>query len=341
LLTGHTGFKGTWLAVWLAELGAEVIGLSLDESTSFGEFGTVDLARFMDSRQGDVRDLDLVDAVMAETRPEVVLHLAAQSLVRDSYARPVETLATNVMGTVNVLDSVRRVDGVLGVVVVTSDKCYRNREWVWPYRETDALGGSDPYSASKAAADLVTDAYRASFLAERGVGVATARAGNVIGGGDWAPDRLVPDCIKAFVSGREVEVRNPASVRPWQHVLEPLSGYLSLAERLLGAPDQYSGAWNLGQSAADLWSVESVVDRLTRLWGDSAGWFLGSGAQPREAARLQVDSSKAIAGLDWAPRLSVDDALTWSVEWYRECGAGDPVDLTRRQIERFTQVGAR
>ena len=284
LVTGHTGFKGAWLSLWLSRLGARVTGLALAPETSPSLFTLAGLAERVDSRLGDIRSRAIVDAVVAESRPEVVFHLAAQALVRRSYADPVATYETNVMGTAHVLEAARRADGLRAVVVVTSDKCYENREWWWPYREDDALGGYDPYSSSKGCAELVTAAWRRSYFGGPAspAGVASARAGNVIGGGDWAEDRLVPDCMRAFGTSTPVVIRRPAAVRPWQHVLEPLAGYLLLAERLAEGPG-FAEAWNFGPSVDDARPVSWVVDRLVRFWGGDARWAHDGSEQPHEA----------------------------------------------------------
>jgi CDP-glucose 4,6-dehydratase len=339
LLTGHTGFKGAWLSLWLGRLGAHVTGFALPSPTSPNLFTLAAIEGRIDSQLGDVRDPSAVDAVMARSRAEVIFHLAAQALVRGSYVDPVGTYAANVMGTAHVLDAARRASGLRAIVVVTSDKCYENREWCWPYREDEAMGGHDPYSSSKGCAELVTAAWRRSFFpsdSAHPVGVGSARAGNVIGGGDWADDRLVPDCMRAFASGRPVVLRRPAAVRPWQHVLEPLSGYLSLAERLSTEPRSFGEAWNFGPAADDARPVAWVVDRLSTFWGDGARWESDSASHPHEAGLLQVDASKARARLGWTPRLSLEEGLRWTVDWYKRFGAGeDAAALTLAQIERF------
>ena len=339
LVTGHTGFKGAWLSLWLLRMGARVTGFALPPSTSPNLFTLAALDQGIDSQLGDVRDPSAVDRVMARSGAEVVFHLAAQALVRRSYVDPVGTYAANVMGTAHVLDAARRASGVGAIVVVTSDKCYENREWWWPYREEDAMGGHDPYSSSKGCAELVTAAWRRSFcLADeaRPVGLGSARAGNVIGGGDWADDRLVPDCMRAFASGDAVVLRRPEAVRPWQHVLEPLAGYLMLAERLSGDPRGFGEAWNFGPAPDDARPVAWVVERLSRFWGDDARWELDRGTHPHEAGLLQVDASKARARLGWAPRLSLEEGLRWTVEWYRRFAAGeDAAALALEQIGRF------
>jgi CDP-glucose 4,6-dehydratase len=345
LVTGHTGFKGAWLSLWLGRLGARVTGFALPPTTSPNLFTMAAIEGRIDSQFGDVRDPAAVDAVIARSRPEVLFHLAAQSLVRRSYVDPVGTYATNVMGTAHILDAARRASGLRAIVVVTSDKCYDNREWWWPYREDEALGGHDPYSSSKGCAELVTAAWRRSFFlsdATKPVGLGSARAGNVIGGGDWAEDRLVPDCIRAFASGEPVVLRRPAAVRPWQHVLEPLSGYLSLAEHLSSDPQGFGEAWNFGPATDEARPVAWVVDRLSRFWGDGARWEPDRGTHPHEAGLLQVDASKARARLGWTPRLSLEEGLQWAVDWYRRCGAGeDAAALTLHQIELFESLEPR
>ena len=341
LLTGHTGFKGSWLALWLQRLGAEVTGLALAPDTQPNLF-TLAVADGMASQIVDVRDRAAVQACFAASRPEIVLHLAAQALVRPSYADPVGTYATNVMGTVHVLESARTTASVRAIVVVTSDKAYENREWPWAYRETEAMGGYDPYSNSKGCAELVVSAYRRSFFAQSGVQVASARAGNVIGGGDWSVDRLIPDIVRAFEHGQSVEIRSPGAVRPWQHVLEPLAGYLTLAERLHGDDGAaFTEAWNFGPTDEDCRSVSHVIDQVTTYWGGDARWHRSETPQPHEANFLKVDSSKARARLGWDRRLRLADALAWTTDWYRAQGRGASArDLTLAQIETYEQLGA-
>jgi len=335
LVTGHTGFKGAWLSLWLRAMGAEATGLSLaSEPGSLGAaLGIEDL---FPSLEVDIRQRQALAAAVASIRPELVLHLAAQSLVRRSYRDPVETFATNVMGTAHLLEAVRAAPEVRGVLVVTSDKCYENRDWAWPYREIDPLGGHDPYSASKAGTELVAAAWRRSFLAGQGVALATARAGNVIGGGDQASDRLVPDCIRAFASGLPVPIRNPASTRPWQHVLDPLCGYLVLAERL-HAGEPVADAWNFGPGPEGVRPVRDVVEALAELWGEGAGWTADAGDHPREAGLLAVDSSLARARLGWRPRLPFPAALRMTARWYKRHAQGaDPRRLMEDDIAAFT-----
>jgi CDP-glucose 4,6-dehydratase len=340
LVTGHTGFKGSWLALWLQALGADVVGLSLDPPTTPSLFRQARVAEGILSLHGDIRDPDVVRDVMATHEPDIVFHLAAQSLVRASYRSPVETYATNVMGTVHVLEAMRQVQSARVGVIVTSDKCYENREsMLWGYREPDPMGGHDPYSNSKGCAELVAAAYRDSFFGgPEGppLALATARAGNVIGGGDWAADRLVPDIVRAFADGRPVHIRRPDAVRPWQHVLEPLSGYLRLAERLWTDGDGRAGAWNFGPDEDDARPVGAVVEQMIERWGHGADAVLDDGPHPHEATYLRLDCSKARALLDWRPRLSLDEALAWTVEWYREVDRGaDARALAADQIHRY------
>jgi len=338
LVTGHTGFKGSWLCWWLKRLGAKVTGLALEPPTSPNLFEVSGLAGEIASVKADIRNLDRVSAVFREHQPEVVFHLAAQSLVREAYRDPVETFSTNVAGTVNCLEAVRACDSVRAAVIVTTDKCYRNRGWSRGYRESDELGGDDPYAASKACAELVTHAYRSSFFEPRqdAALVASARAGNVIGGGDWALHRLVPDAIRSFASAQPLQLRNPESTRPWQHVLEPLAGYLILAERLHRRDRSAATAWNFGPDAEAVRTVSWVAGELSRRWGEGATWRHDRSAQPHEAAVLALDSSKARAQLGWQPVLALEAALDWVVEWYRANASGlDCRALTIEQIERY------
>ncbi len=319
LVTGHTGFKGGWLALWLQKLGAKVIGYSLSPPTKPNLFEVSRVADGMQSIEGDVRILEQLKATVNEYQPEIVIHMAAQSLVRYSYAQPVETYATNVMGTVNILEAVRQSDSVRVILNVTSDKCYENKEWVWGYRENERLGGRDPYSSSKGCAEIVTSAYRDSYFKDSDpcIGVASARAGNVIGGGDWAKDRLIPDIMNAFIKGHPVVIRHPNAIRPWQHVLEPLSGYLCLVEHLWDERSKFAGAWNFGPDSDDAQPVTWVVDQLIPLWGEGARWELDAPPQPHEACALKLDCSKARSLLHWSPKLQLSTALEWVVNWYR------------------------
>lgn len=340
-LTGHTGFKGSWLSLWLQHLGAEVSGYALAPPSDPNLFTLARVERDMYSQIGDVRDLATLSKALQQTRPEIVLHLAAQSLVRASYNDPVATYSTNVMGTVHLLEAVRKTTGVKAVVNVTTDKCYENREWDWGYRESDPMGGYDPYSNSKGAAELVSAAYRNSFFNQathdsHGVALATARAGNVIGGGDWAEDRLVPDMLAALRSNTPARIRNPHAIRPWQHVLEPLRGYLTLAERLYTDGPAFAQAWNFGPQDDDAKPVSWIAAELTRLWGHEASWVTESGEHPHEAHYLKLDISKARARLPWAPLLRLSDALRLTVDWARQQHNGDDMHAaTLSQIHSY------
>jgi CDP-glucose 4,6-dehydratase len=343
-LTGHTGFKGGWLSLWLASLGAQVRGFSLDPESSPNLFNAACVASLVDDMRGDVTSFpDLRDA-MIEFRPEVVFHMAAQPLVRRSYADPVGTYATNVMGTANVLEAVRETENVRAVVCVTTDKCYQNQEWFWPYRETDQLGGSDPYSSSKACAEIVCSAYRSSYFSSdpahsHYVGVATARAGNVIGGGDWSEDRLIPDLIRGFQTGQPVLIRRPAAIRPWQHVLEPLRGYLLLAEKLFAGRSEFASAFNFGPAQGDAWPVERIATRLATSWGNGASWVPDPTPSVHEAQLLRLDASKARLELGWEPHLDIESALDWTVNWYRAWKDGaDMLQVTRDQIIAYEKL---
>lgn len=318
-LTGHTGFKGSWLSLWLQSRGANVVGYALAPPSKPSLFDVAQVAQGMVSLHGDIRDLEQMQKTMAQHQPEIVIHMAAQSLVRYSYQNPVETYATNVMGTVNVLEAVRQTSSVKAVVVITSDKCYENREWIWGYRENEAMGGYDPYSNSKGCAELVTAAYRQSFFNKAGhkVAVASARAGNVIGGGDWAADRLIPDMVRAVTEGRPVQIRNPHAIRPWQHVLEPLSGYLKLAQKLYEEGADYAEGWNFGPGDDDAKPVQWIVERYTQLWGEGASWTLDQAEHPHEAHYLKLDCSKARMRLDWQPKWSLAQALENITLWHK------------------------
>lgn len=337
LLTGHTGFKGGWLALALRRLGAKCLGYSLPAPTEPSLFGAIDLPRSINHRIGDIRDLPALSTAMQDAAPEVVFHLAAQPIVRTAFADPIDTLSSNVMGTANLLEAVRHCPSVRALVIVTSDKVYDNQEWAWPYRENDRLGGKEPYGVSKACCEMITEAYRHSYLSKRAQPVATAtvRAGNIFGGGDWAVDRLVPDAMRAFSQNKVLMIRNPKAVRPWQHVCEPVRGYLALAQRLLDDPAGTEGGWNFGPSEQSVKPVDTLVDGLCRLWGGNAGWALETGAQPYEARHLTIDSSRAITRLGWSPRWDFEQALDLTVAWYRAYYAGtDIADLTARQLDK-------
>src|SRR5882757_4075994 len=346
-LTGHTGFKGGWLALWLAHLGANVRGYALDPWTDPNLFTAARIGDVVEDVRGDIRDGARLDSSMREFRPEVVFHLAAQPLVRHSYEDPIGTYETNVIGTARVLDAVRRTPSVRAVVSVTTDKCYENKEWIWPYRETDPLGGYDPYSASKACAEIVSASFRQSFfpvdqLHQPGghrVAIATARAGNVIGGGDWSTDRLLPDLVRGFLTGAPVHIRQPNSVRPWQHVLEPLYGYIRLAEQLLTHNPRYATAYNFGPVEDDARPVSWIAERMTGFWGENASWVLDKAQGPHEAGYLKLDASRARADLDWTPQLRLEAALELLVQWYRAWQTGaDMHEFTLSQIESYTSL---
>ena len=340
-LTGHTGFKGSWLSLWLAALGAEVTGYAIDPPTQPNLFQQANVGGAIRSICGDIRDFQRLKGEIAACRPDVVLHLAAQSVVGRGYEDPIETYSSNVMGTVHVLEALRQLGRPCVVVNVTSDKCYSNREWLWGYREDEPMGGRDPYSNSKGCAELVTTAFRESFfhpasLHRRGVALASARAGNAIGGGDWTGNQLIPDIMRAFLAGQPCLIRSPSAVRPWQFVLEPLHGYLVLAERLAADASQFGCGWNFGPAEADAKPVSWLADELVRSWGNGASWDRDGGEHPREARFLKLDASRARAHLGWQPRLPLPQALGWIVEWYRAFQAGaDLRCLTRTQIERY------
>lgn len=342
-ITGHTGFKGSWLSLWLQRLSAQVVGYSLPPPTDPSLFEVADVASGMVSITGDVRDYDHLRECLAEHEPEIIFHLAAQSVVRESYEQPIETYSTNVMGTVNLLEATRQLPGRTVLVNVTSDKCYENREWIWGYRESDRLGGHDPYSNSKACAELVTQSFRDSFFAAtaaeaRGKLIATARAGNVIGGGDWTRDQLIPDTMTAFHEGRSVVLRNPQAVRPWQFVLDCLGGYMTLAEKLSLEGDDYTGAWNFGPRLEDTLPVQRIVERLIEQWPGEASWSLDERSHPHEAGCLRLDTSNTALRLGWTPRLVLTESLDWITDWYgRYFQGANPQALCREQIDRFQE----
>ena len=344
LITGHTGFKGSWLSIWLKRMGANVIGYSLPPPTTPSLYEIAQVAEGMESIIGDVRDLEYLKTIIVENKPEIVIHMAAQTLVRYSYNNPVETYDTNVMGTANLLEAVRQSGKVRVAIIVTSDKCYENKEWLWGYRENDPLGGIDPYSSSKGCAELITSAYRNSYFPEKdfkhhGVAVASVRAGNVIGGGDWAQDRLIPDILKSFMKNRPVIIRNPNSIRPWQHVLEPLEGYLCLIEQLWERGPEFVGAWNFGPYYEDAKSVSWIVERMVNLWGESSHWEIDKGEHPHEAYYLKLDCSKAKNMLGWSPKLDLSTTLEWIVEWYQSYQQNRNMrHLTETEISRYENM---
>jgi len=319
-LTGHTGFKGGWLSLWLTSMGAKVVGYALAPNTMPNLFDVLDIgALIQKSNIADVRDLACLQNAMSQARPDILIHMAAQPLVRYSYANPVETYATNVMGTVHVLESARAIDTVRSTVIVTTDKCYENKELDWGYRENEPMGGYDPYSSSKGCAELVTSAYRQSFFSSPNSvnKIASARAGNVIGGGDWSQDRLIPDAIKAFEASKPLMIRNPLAMRPWQHVLEPLSGYLILAQALFEQGSSFASAWNFGPNDRDNRSVQEVVELMISGWGESARWEKEGSEQPHEANLLKLDCSKAQTQLGWVPRWNLEIATQNIVQWQK------------------------
>ena len=343
LITGHTGFKGGWLSLWLQSKGANLIGYSLPPPTEPSLFEIAHVADNMKSIKGDIRDLDYFKSTIEKFKPEIVIHMAAQPIVRISYKDPIETYSTNVMGTVHVLEAVRLTNCVRVLVVITSDKCYENKEWLWGYREQDPLGGRDPYSSSKGCAELVTSAYRDSFFAidkdqDKNVFVASTRAGNVIGGGDWAQDRLVPDIVKGLIKNRPTTIRYPDAVRPWQHVLVPLSGYLTLSEHLWNDGKKFAGAWNLGPREEDAKPVWWVADYLIRKWGRNARWIKDQNQIAHEDTLLKLDCSKARTLLKWIPKLELEATLNWIVSWYKAYVEGKNMrDITLEQIGQYEE----
>jgi CDP-glucose 4,6-dehydratase len=336
-ITGHTGFKGGWLSLWLEQLGAKVSGYSLPPATRPIFLAVTSRQEVISSSTGDIRSLESLVQAMRKAQPEIAFHLAAQPLVRKSYQSPVETYDVNVMGTVHFLEAVRLIPSVRVAIVVTTDKCYENREWLWGYRETDPMGGQDPYSSSKGCAELVTSAYRDSYLSKEQVQVATVRAGNVIGGGDWSDDRLIPDMVRAFSSAKDLLIRAPKAIRPWQHVLEPLRGYLLLAQKMWEKNPDYCSGWNFGPSERDMCTVEVVIQKSADLWGDDAHWSVAAGPHPHETLTLKLDCTKANSLLNWRPVLELDMALEWTIDWYKteQKGAMNIRDLTLQQIAAY------
>lgn len=340
-VTGHTGFKGSWLCLLLHKLGAQVSGYALNPPTQPSLYEAANIDAFVDSTIGDIRNYNLLLATLQSVKPDIVIHMAAQPLVRESYKNPRETYEVNVMGTVNLLDAIRQIASVKAVVNVTTDKCYENREWHWGYRENEPMGGYDPYSNSKGCSELVTSSFRNSFFnpatyTQHGVALASARAGNVIGGGDWADDRLIPDFIRAITAGQEVKIRSPYAIRPWQHVLEPLSGYLTLAQALYTAGAQYAQGWNFGPDDNDARNVEWITKTICELWGDNASYSVDTNPQPHEANYLKLDCSKAKAELNWYPKWNIHKTLESIVEWNKGLiGGEDAREITEKQIEEY------
>jgi CDP-glucose 4,6-dehydratase len=346
-LTGHTGFKGGWLALWLSKLGAQIRGYALDPCTEPNLFNLASVGTVVEDVRGDIRDYAKLEAAITEFGPEVVFHLAAQPIVRRSYADPLGTYGTNVMGTVHLLEAIRKTPSVRAVVCVTTDKCYQNQEWIWPYRESDPLGGHDPYASSKACAEIVSAAYRSSFfpierLHEHHMALATARAGNVIGGGDWSEDRLIPDLVRGFRSGQPALIRRPGAIRPWQHVLESLHGYLMLAQELLSQPARFASAYNFGPSDEDIWPVERIANKLVDIWGNGASWIRDSVPSVHEDQVLRLDASKARVELGWVPKLKIESALEWTMAWYRAWNEGASMaEFTEKQIDAYQKLLSR
>lgn len=335
-VTGHTGFKGSWISLWLSSMGAKVYGLSLEPPTKTNLFDEAGVAHTLTSTIGDIRDSGVVLRAMKLAEPDIVLHLAAQPLVRYSYDNPVETYATNVMGTIHVLEAARQIDTVKAIVNITTDKCYDNKEWIWGYRETEAMGGYDPYSNSKGCSELVTTAYRNSFFQQGETLLASARAGNVIGGGDWADDRLLPDIFRSLEKKECVQLRYPNAIRPWQHVLEPLSGYLTLAERLFMGERNIADGWNFGPRDEDAKPVKWIADTITRAWGDGASWEKHQAEHAHEAQYLKLDISKAKELLNWEPKWNLDEALTNTVSWHKAwLNGSDMQKFCIKQIQNY------
>ena len=338
-LTGHTGFKGSWLSLWLSHLGADVSGYSLGVPTTPALYNEAAVEPVLQNLfVADIRDGSGLSAAMQQCKPSIVIHMAAQPLVRDSYLDPVATYSTNVMGTVNMLEAVRATPSVKAVLNITTDKCYENNEWLWGYRENEPMGGHDPYSSSKGCAELVSAAYRRSFLTQAGVALATARCGNVVGGGDWAADRIVPDAMRAFIQNRPVMVRNPRATRPWQHVLEPLAGYIVLCQQLIQAPEAFACGWNFGPSDDDAQPVSKLADIMAASWGVGACWEHDGSVHPHEANYLKLDCSKAKALLQWNTLWDIEQALDMTVQWYKAWNnRQDMHQYTLDQIKSYQQ----
>ncbi len=340
-ITGHTGFKGSWLCLWLQRLGAKITGYALEPPTEPNLFDLCNISQFIDSIHGDVRNQKTLQTAMEYAEPEIVIHMAAQPLVRNSYKNPVETYEINVMGTINLFEAVRQVDGIRAVINVTTDKVYENKEWIWGYRENEPLGGYDPYSSSKACSELVTSAYRNSFFNplkynDHGVAVASVRAGNVIGGGDWGTDRLIPDCVRSLLTNQPVMIRNPDAVRPWQHVLEPLRGYLMLAQKMCEEGPRYSQAWNFGPYESDARPVKWITQRICSLWGSDSSYNIDPGNHPHEATYLKLDCSKAAKELGWRPIWTLDEALKKIIEWTLAYQNGEDLrEICLKQIMEY------
>jgi len=344
LITGHTGFKGSWLSIWLKMMGAEVVGYALEPYTVWDNFVITKLGNKITHVIGDVQDYNSLLDVFTKYEPEFVFHLAAQPIVRKSYLNPKETFDVNIGGVVNLMECCRLTEAVRIIVNITTDKCYENKEWIWSYRENDRLGGYDPYSSSKVGSEIVTTAYRQSFfnhkkIKEHGKALASARAGNVIGGGDWQTDRLIPDCIRSLEKGEPINIRNPSAVRPWQHVLEPLSGYLLLAEKMYQNPGQYCEAWNFGPEEGNMKSVCEITDLVLKYWGEGSWQDQSEPPSSHETNILKLDISKARSRLKWHPALSIEQAVTATVDWYKSYKGNDIYQFCEQQIESFFSEG--
>jgi CDP-glucose 4,6-dehydratase len=343
LITGHTGFKGSWLSIWLNKLGAEIIGISLEPKTESDNYILAEVNSFVKDISTDIRDKSEINKIFKEEKPEIVFHLAAQALVLDSYKSPLETFETNTMGTANILEAIRITKSVKTAIFITTDKVYTNKEWTWPYRENERLGGYDPYSASKGASELIISSYRDAFFnpseySEHETSVASVRAGNVIGGGDWSENRIIPDCVRALEQENSIEVRSPKSVRPWQHVLEPLGGYLLLGAEMMTDPIKFSEAWNFGPKIENSISVSRLVEMLINEYGTGSWNDLSNSNSPHEAKLLTLDINKAKYQLDWEPALSIEETIKFTVDWYKKYKTENMLELCLHQIDEYLQI---
>lgn len=343
LVTGHTGFKGSWLSIWLNHIGANVIGLALESKNINNNYNLANVSNFVDEYFVDIRDKEKLNEVFLIEQPEIVFHLAAQALVLDSYNSPLETFETNTMGVANILEAVRHTKSVKTAVIITTDKVYDNKEWIWPYREDERIGGYDPYSASKGAAELIISSYRNSFFnpnkfAEHGKSIASVRAGNVIGGGDWAENRIIPDCIRALQEGKSIEVRSPLSVRPWQHVIEPLGGYLLLGANMIENPKEFASAWNFGPESGNIVNVGHLVDLLVKNYGKGEWLDKSNSESVHEAKLLSLDINKAKYNLNWQPLLDINQTIEYTVDWYKRYKSEDVLSICVEQIKKYTEL---
>ncbi|MDA3954699.1 MAG: CDP-glucose 4,6-dehydratase [Bacteroidales bacterium] len=343
LITGHTGFKGSWLSIWLNQLGANIIGLALDPKSEFDNFNLSNVSSFVKDIRLDIKDKEAIINLFKEEQPEIIFHLAAQALVLESYQFPLETFETNTMGTANILEAIRQTDSVKTAVFITTDKVYENKEWIWPYREDEKLGGYDPYSASKGASELIISSYRNSFFNPKdyhkhGKSIASVRAGNVIGGGDWAENRIIPDCIRALEKDLPVEIRSPKSVRPWQHVLEPLGGYLLLGAKMMTQPTKFAEAWNFGPEAENIITVGKLTDMIINFYEKGTWKDLSDTKVLHEARLLALDINKAKYKLNWKPVLSIDETIEFTINWYKNYKTDNMLKLCQQQIEKYTDL---